>query len=41
VANMNMAAKESAQGATKVSQSADGLAKVASNLKTVVDQFKV
>jgi methyl-accepting chemotaxis protein len=38
---MNQAAKESAQGATQVNQSADELARVAGNLKNVVNQFKV
>jgi methyl-accepting chemotaxis protein len=38
---MNQSAKESAQGATQVNQNANELARVASNLKSVVSQFKV
>jgi methyl-accepting chemotaxis protein len=38
---MNQAAKESSTGATQVNQSASELAKVASDLKHIVSQFRI
>ncbi|MDR0491744.1 MAG: methyl-accepting chemotaxis protein [Oscillospiraceae bacterium] len=41
VVNMNQVSKDSSQGAMQVNQSAGDLAKVAGELKRVVDQFRV